>query len=140
GWPHPSSPWHAGEMAVQARAGSFEHMQGVGRRVIRGVMPEQHRDFFPLLPFVALGALDARGQPWATLLAGDAPGFVWSPDERHLRVDALPPDDDPLVDLLRPGASLALLGIELPTRRRNRANGRIEERDVLGFSMQVLQS
>jgi len=140
GWPHPSSPWHAGELAVQARAGSFDHMQGVGRRVIRGAMPEQHRDFFPLLPFVALGAVDARGQPWATLLAGGAPGFAWSPDETHLRIDALPPDDDPLAGLLRPGAALALLGIELPTRRRNRANGRIEERDALGFSLQVLQS
>jgi predicted pyridoxine 5'-phosphate oxidase superfamily flavin-nucleotide-binding protein len=138
-WPHAESPFHAGEQAVQARAGSRERMAEIGHRVMRTAMPAQHREFFPLLPFVVLGAVDDGGQSRATLLAGE-PGFVSSLDETHLRVDALPPDDDPLRPLLREGAALGLLGIELPTRRRNRANGRIAERDARGFSLHVLQS
>jgi len=138
-WPHAESPFHAGEQAVQARAGSRERMAEIGHRVVRAEMPAQHRDFFPLLPFVVLGAVDDGGQPWATLLAGE-PGFVSSPHATQLRIDALPPDGDPLRPLLREGAPLALLGIELPTRRRNRANGRIAARDDRGFALHVLQS
>lgn len=81
GWPHAESPFHAGEQAVQQRAGSRERMEEIGWHVIRGAMPEQHRAFFPLLSFVALGAADGDGQPHATLLAGPAPGFVTSPSE-----------------------------------------------------------
>lgn len=115
-------------------------MAEIGQRVVRGVMPQQHREFFPLLPFVVLGAVDAQGQPWATLLNGNAPGFVSSPDETTLRIDALPQAGDPLAGLLAPGAPLGLLGIELPTRRRNRANGTVGQRDDAGFSLAVTQS
>ena len=139
-WPHTESPFHAGEQAVQARAGSHARMAEVGPRVIRGVMPLQHREFFPLLRFVVLGAVDAGGQPWASWLVGRGAGFVTSPDETHLRIDALPSEGDPLRGLIHPGASLGLLGIELPTRRRNRANGRVADVDEHGFTLQVLQS
>lgn len=141
GWPHPHvAPFHAGERAAQAKVGVAQRMAEIGQRVVRGVMPQQHREFFPLLPFVVLGAVDAQGQPWATLLAGSVPGFVTSPDETTLRIDALPPAGDPLAGLLDPGAPLGLLGIELPTRRRNRANGRVGQRDDAGFSLDVTQS
>lgn len=141
GWPHPHvAPFHAGERAAQAKVGVAQRMAEIGQRVVRGVMPQQHREFFPLLPFVVLGAVDAQGQPWATLLAGSGPGFVTSPDETTLRIDALPPAGDPLAGLLDPGAPLGLLGIELPTRRRNRANGRVGQRDDTGFSLDVTQS
>ncbi len=138
--PDAASPFHAGEQAVQARAGSRERMAQIGPRVIRSAMPLQHREFFALLPFVVLGAVDDTGQPWATLLAGPAAGFVTSPDDTHLRIDALPPDGDPLRPLLHDGAPLALLGIELPTRRRNRANGRIVDAGTAGYGLHVLQS
>jgi predicted pyridoxine 5'-phosphate oxidase superfamily flavin-nucleotide-binding protein len=39
-----------------------------------------------------------------------------------------------------PGASLALLGIELPTRRRNRANGHVVALDEAGFRLRVEES
>jgi len=139
-WPHAEPPFHAGEQAVQARAGVHQRMAEVGPRVIRGEMPLQHREFFPLLPFVVLGTVDVEGQPWASWLVGDNTGFVTSPDETHLRIDALPAQDDPLRPLIRDGASLGLLGIELPTRRRNRANGRVLGVDTRGFTLHVLQS
>jgi len=139
-WPHDVSPFHRGEQAVQARVGSRERMAQVGQRAMRAAMPDQHREFFALLPFVVLGATDGAGQPWATLIAGANAGFVSSPDATHLRVDTLPPHDDPLADLLQPGAQLGVLGIELQTRRRNRANGRIGARDEHGFVLHVEQS
>lgn len=141
GWPHPNiAPFHAGERAAQAKVGVAERLAEIGHRVVRGVMPQQHRDFFALLHFVVLGAVDAQGQPWATLLAHDKPGFVTSPDETTLQIDALPPADDPLAGLLGAGAPVGLLGIEMPTRRRNRANGRVIAVDERGFLLKVLQS
>jgi uncharacterized protein len=131
--------FHAGERALQERAGVAERMARIGPQVIREQMPEQHRQFFELLPFIIVGSVDALGQPTASLLAAPA-GFVSSADARTLRVDALPRADDPLHDNLRPGAPLAVLGIQPHTRRRNRANGDVLERDALGFSLAVAQS
>jgi len=140
GWPHDESPFHRGEQAVQERVGARERMAQVGQRVVRAAMPDQHREFFALLPFVVLGSVDRAGQPWATLLAGADAGFARSTDATHLRIDALPAGDDPLAELLQPAAQLGLLGIDLPTRRRNRANGRIVQRDDQGFVLHVEQS
>ena len=139
-WPHAEPPFHAGEQAMQTRAGARERMAERGPRVIRGAMPEQHRAFFAQLPFVVLGAVDESGQPWASWLVGEGAGFVSSPDDTHLRIGALPPPGDPLRGLLRDGSTLGLLGIELPTRRRNRANGLVEQLDDEGFTLRVRQS
>lgn len=140
GWPHAASPFHAGEQAVQQRAGSRERMEQIGRHVLRGALPEQHRAFFALLNFVVLGAADDSGQPHATLLAGPRVGFVHAPDDGCLRIDALPAADDPLAGLLQPGRALGLLGIELQTRRRNRANGHVVQRNDSGFGLKIEQS
>ncbi|CAN5672552.1 pyridoxamine 5'-phosphate oxidase family protein [soil metagenome] len=132
--------FHAGEQAVQKRAGSFERMAQIGHHVIRGAMPEQHRRFFAQLPFIVVGAADVFGQSWATLLAGQGAGFAHALDATHLRIDARPSAGDPLADLLEPGADVGLLGIELPTRRRNRLNGRVTVVDARGFTVEVAQS
>jgi ferredoxin-NADP reductase/predicted pyridoxine 5'-phosphate oxidase superfamily flavin-nucleotide-binding protein len=118
-----ASPFHAGERQVQARLGVRE-IEDWARKVVRPVLPEEHRAFHTALPFLVAAARDARGRPWATLLAGDE-GFVRSPDERTLTIDARPVAGDALEDALAPGADLGLLGIELATRRRNRVNGRV---------------
>ena len=129
--------FHAGEQALQQRAGAFERMAEVGPRVIRSFMPDQHREFFAELPFVVLGTLDAQGQPWASVLAGP-PGFARSPDPQRLRIDALP--SLPGLSLLADGAPVAMLGIQPHTRRRNRMNGRVETLDSVGFAVRVGQS
>ncbi|MGH8355609.1 MAG: pyridoxamine 5'-phosphate oxidase family protein, partial [Pseudomonas sp.] len=51
-----------------------------------------------------------------------------------------PQADDPLAAQLRQGARLGLLGLELPTRRRNRMNGSAIETDADGFTVAVAQS
>lgn len=122
GSPITSSPWHPGETAIQATIGALDRMAEIGRRVVRGAMPEQHRAFFAHLPFVVLGSVDDRGEAWATLLAG-APGFVAAPDPTTLTLAVRPDPADPAAAGLRAGGAIGLLGIELHTRRRNRANG-----------------
>jgi len=77
------SPFHAGEQAMQSLVGVREVMEARGRQVIRDHMPDQHRDFFAALPFIVIGALDAKGHPWATVMAGP-PGFMDSPDPQVL--------------------------------------------------------
>jgi hypothetical protein len=69
-----------------------------------------------------------------------APGFASSPQPQRLRIDTLPEADDPLAANLRAGTGLGLLGIELPTRRRNRMNGRVEALSDGGFAVTVQQS
>lgn len=135
----PRNPFHAGEQAVQARLGVQERMLGIGQRVIRDFMPEQHRDFYAQLPFVLVGSLDPQGRPWASVLAGP-PGFMQSPQRRALNIEASPAPGDPLVHGLRPGAPVGFLGIELHSRRRNRINGRITAVGEGSFSVEVEQT
>jgi predicted pyridoxine 5'-phosphate oxidase superfamily flavin-nucleotide-binding protein len=135
----PRNVWHAGERRAQERAGTAEHMAEVGPHVIRPFMPDQHRELFAQLPFIVIGALDATGQPWASVLSG-LPGFVSSPHPQRLEIAAEPVEGDPLKDALRLGAPVGLLGIELPTRRRNRMNGFILAKDENGFAVEVEES
>jgi len=128
------SAFHEGERAVQARAGVRDKLEAIGQRNIRDHMPDQHRAFFEELPFLVLGAHDAGLRPWASLLVGQ-PGFVRSPDPRTLTIAALP---GPPVSVAV-GARVGLLGIQLETRRRNRANGTVTGLDV-GMVVQVEQS
>jgi predicted pyridoxine 5'-phosphate oxidase superfamily flavin-nucleotide-binding protein len=132
-------PFHAGERAVHAKLGIEQKMLGIGQRVIRDFMPEQHQRFYEQLPMVVVGAVDAEGQPWASVLCG-APGFIRAESADRLRVRARAPVGDPLGRLLVPGAALGMLGIELQTRRRNRVNGRVAAVADDGFCLQVEQT
>lgn len=127
-------PFHAGELAAQALAGVAS--RGAG---IRTFMPDQHRIFFAQLPWLFAGVLDREGWPLATALAA-APGFVESPTPTKLSIAALPAHDDPAFGAFRPGGPIGLLGLEFETRRRNRANGRIETVGAEGFAASVTQS
>src|SRR5579863_306852 len=133
------SPWHAGELALQRRAGVARQMDDVGRRVVRDHLIDQHREFYPLIPFVALGAVDADGDAWATLLAGE-PGFMHAPTPDAMRVNAMRDPRDPASAGIRDGAAIALIGVELHTRRRNRLNGVVSHSSERGFDIAVRQS
>jgi predicted pyridoxine 5'-phosphate oxidase superfamily flavin-nucleotide-binding protein len=133
------NPFHAGEQAVHERLGIRERMVGLGQRVIRTAMPEQHQRFFEQLPFILAGSVDVAGRPWASVLVGQ-PGFVQAPGAKRLDFHARPIPGDPLAEGLAPGAQLGFLGIELHTRRRNRVNGHVVALDAGGFSIEVDQS
>ena len=133
--------FHEGERAVQARVSPAvrARMAEIGPRVIRDFMPDQHREFFEQLPFVVAGTVDAGGQPWASILA-QPPGFIHSPDARHLLLRAQPLPGDPLQDTLIDGAAMGLLGLEPHTRRRNRMNGIVRGVNASGFAVELRQS
>jgi predicted pyridoxine 5'-phosphate oxidase superfamily flavin-nucleotide-binding protein len=128
------NPFHKGELIAQALAGVDPF-----NAPIRNRMPDQHRTFFPLLPFLALAVADADGWPLATLVQGP-PGFASSPDPARLDVAALPAPDDPVRIHLAAGAPVGMLGIDLGTRRRNRMNGVVAARGAAGFAVDVVQS
>ncbi|MDJ1159547.1 pyridoxamine 5'-phosphate oxidase family protein [Chelatococcus sp. SYSU_G07232] len=139
GWPHAGSPFHAGERAVQERAGVRDRVERIGRRVVRDFMPDQHRELFGELPFLIVGSLDAERRPWASILVG-RPGFVASPDARTLVITATAAFGDPGRENLAAGRPVGLLGIELQTRRRNRMNGTIVEAEPGRLTVRVGQS
>lgn len=104
-------------------------------------MPEEHRVFYThSIPFLPLTTRDATGRPWASLVSGGSinekgPGFVKSPSETELvmRLDLW--EGDPILDNLdlfdeesgrEESVSIAGLGIDFATRRRNIFSGWIE--------------
>jgi predicted pyridoxine 5'-phosphate oxidase superfamily flavin-nucleotide-binding protein len=128
------SHFHTDELTAQQRAGG-----GATGAGIRAFMPEQHRSFFGLLPYVFLGTVDEAGWPLATMLTGE-PGFVQSPENTILRIAALPETNDPARATVVPGRDIGVLGIDFATRRRNRVNGQIVAADALGLTVGVRQS
>jgi len=132
------SPWHRGEVEIQRSVGVDARMDGIGRRVIRDFLLDQHQAFFPQLPFLVVGSVDPTGAPWATIVAGQ-PGFVSSPDIHTLAIKAMRQPSDPADAGMEDGDPVGLLGIELHTRRRNRMNGTVR-RQAYGFDVTVGQS
>ncbi len=114
--------WHEGEKVLQEKLGVAERMEGVGQRVIRDFMPQQHRDFYAQAPFIVAGSVDKKGDAWATLLAGGA-GFISAPSPTRLDIQVPLDPQDPASAGMQTGEAIGLLGIELHTRRRNRVNG-----------------
>ncbi len=132
------SPFHHGEQRVQERLG-VRDIEAWARKVVRDHLPEQQRDFYTSLPFLVVSARDGKGRPWVTLLDGPD-GFVSSPDTRHLVIEAKPAQGDALEGSFKVGADIGILGIELATRRRNRANGRVVGNGLEGITFCVDQS
>jgi len=131
-------PFHDDELTAQELAGDPAARLEGRRAPIRPSMPDQHREFFPLLPYLFTATLDAAGGPMASVLAGPY-GFATSPDPTTLRIEALPRADDPAAPGFAAGAEIGLIGIDFTTRRRNRANGRIVARER-GLTVHVTQS
>ncbi|MCC2613725.1 pyridoxamine 5'-phosphate oxidase family protein [Neorhizobium petrolearium] len=129
-------PWHEGELALQAKAGAVEKMAAIGDRYIRPHLTEQHRSFFPELPFLVIGTVDDDGYPWATIRDGSK-GFLCSPDEWSLVANIGIDTSDPAEAGLHAEAAIGWLGIQLETRRRNRVNGVLRSRTDRDFELSV---
>jgi uncharacterized protein len=115
-------PFHEGELEVQRRGGVERNAKRIGNS-IHGEIPELARRFAAEREFLLVGAADAGGRVWATLLQG-APGFLSSPEPDRLRIAARAPAEDPLAETLNGPADVGTLLIDPATRRRMRLNGR----------------
>ncbi len=130
-----AGPFHRGELTAHVLAGTGTP----GATGIRPFMPDQHRDFFALLPYLFIATTDSDGWPIATVLTGE-PGFIQSPDSITLTVAATPRAGEPGADLFRRGRPFGGLGLDLATRRRNRVNGVIAAAGPGGMILDVRQS
>lgn len=134
-----NSPWHKGEQALQEKSGALDRMNKIGPRFIRPYMPDEHREFFNQLPFVVAGSVDRQGDAWASIISGHT-GFTSSPTPTSLDISTPLDPNDPVTKDLQDGTDLAILGIELETRRRNRVNGSVTGSSNTGFNFKVEHS
>jgi predicted pyridoxine 5'-phosphate oxidase superfamily flavin-nucleotide-binding protein len=134
--------WHPGEVAMQSKLGFAQAMSSSWQK-IEDRMREQHRIFHTgNLPFIPITTTDDEGRPWASLVAGadGEIGFVEGPDLKTLIVNARLWPGEPLLDTLNKWVDgngqnptsperylTAGIGIEFPTRRRNKFAGYIED-------------
>jgi predicted pyridoxine 5'-phosphate oxidase superfamily flavin-nucleotide-binding protein len=125
------APWHEGERALQREAGISDDPSVRMGLTVRDHLHDQQRRFFPQLPFVFLGTVDAGGAPWATLLAS-APGFLSIPYDHTFHVARTRLLDHPAEPGSREGSAAILLGIDKDARRRTRLNGRLRRVDGPG--------
>lgn len=129
--------FHPGERLVQERTGE-RSIALINGRHIHTAIPAAAQAFIALQRWCVIGAVDASGAVYASILTGE-PGFVRaSEDLSRLQVSLEDPHDQlatavPLSDL-RPGQSIAVLLIELEKRRRLRING-----TVASFSAKKLE-
>src|SRR5260370_6232078 len=113
---------HDGERAVQRRAGVERAAARVGRTIISWI-PGEYAEFLTGQTFVMVAGCDARGRPWASLMAGGA-GFARALDHRRLLLASQLPEADPLAAAFEPpGGSLGILAIQPGTPSRVRPNG-----------------
>ncbi|WP_171102044.1 pyridoxamine 5'-phosphate oxidase family protein [Ruegeria sp. HKCCD7255] len=139
GWDKEVSPYHPGEIELHSRLGRQEKQEKMGRFIHRPYMPDQHREFFAQLPFFIGGSVDSKGWPWASILFGN-PGFVSTPDDRTLSISGSAVQGDPYGQNAVAGSPVSYVGIELPTRRRNRVNGVVRHQEDGRTVVDVVQS
>ncbi|CAL9305709.1 pyridoxamine 5'-phosphate oxidase family protein [Streptomyces sp. SudanB66_2053] len=114
-------PYHHGELAVQERAGVSERAAVVSA-VVRTEIPAAAAVFLAEQPVLFIGAADARGNVWSSLLTGH-PGFITVTGPSSVRVAATLSAGDPLYRTLAGPARLGMIAMDPGTRRRMRMNG-----------------
>lgn len=135
--------FHAGERLVQERTGE-RGTALINSRGISPAIPTAARNFVGQQRWCIVGAADAAGALWACLLSGEL-GFVQASDElRSLQVTSSDPQGvlarmAPIADL-QPGQSIAVLLIELQTRRRLRINGHVAQASAQALEVAVGQA
>ncbi|MEP2651703.1 MAG: pyridoxamine 5'-phosphate oxidase family protein [Paraglaciecola sp.] len=131
--------WHKGEVTIQKLAGTYERMADIGPEFIREFMPQQHRDFFCTLPMIYIGYTDHISQTRASMLFGAA-NFIQSPSETELIINTQHSLGDYILDDIKVGGRVGLLGLEFETKRRNRASAIITEINQKNIRLKILQS
>jgi hypothetical protein len=137
-----NNAFHAGEIAVQVRAGE----RAIGERrgsMINDRLTDNMRAFLQLGDSAAAGAVGEDGAVWASLWCG-APGFL-SADATGERVTLLAALDHPVVadpvrQAVRVDAPLGVVVIDFMTRKRLRINGIVRRLDGAGLELGVRET
>lgn len=135
------SPFHEGELFVQARAGTLEQSRRLSSVIAPTIKPEAFA-FIEAQTHVFLGGKDHQSRIWASPVFGEK-GFIRVLDERRLSLDvsAALHVDGPLVWRdFKPGQALGLLCIDLANRRRYRMNVRIAEQSAGHWQLAIEQA
>ncbi|MDE2154795.1 MAG: pyridoxamine 5'-phosphate oxidase family protein [Xanthomonadaceae bacterium] len=138
-----TSPYHVGELRVQQRTGETGPASLNGRNIAPHV-PAPARGFVTQQDMVLLGTADPQGHLWATMVTGRS-GFAGvSDDLAEVRVRIEDPnkvlEKSAALRGLQANDSIAMLFIELSTRRRLRVNGMLTRADSAALEMHVEQS
>ena len=141
-----TAKYHAGEIAVQQRAG----VRDLAERSLKGLrdfVPAGAAHFLEQQSMLIIGAAAPTGLVWASLMYG-LPGFIRVVDERTVQINGRLPAEDPLYNALAASTALGTLAIELETRRRLRVNGdailrnatiHLQVREMFGNCQQYIQ-
>jgi hypothetical protein len=137
--PPGSEVFHAGEVAVQERAG--ERAVAVRRAtLIRDRLDDGMRAFLASQGAAAVGGMDADGALWASLWCG-TPGFLrGEPGGERLSLQTAldcPVPGDPVREAVRERTALGVLVIDFMARRRLRINGHLDRVDDAGLELGV---
>jgi uncharacterized protein len=129
--------YHPGELEVQTRAG----VRVEASRIIRSIhatVPPVAQDFLRNQRMIVLSSVDREDHVWASVLTGE-PGFIQTPDEQTIEINAMPQPFDPLVATIRGGGAIGMIAIEFATRRRIRVNGwaKSEQERIIVLTEQV---
>jgi hypothetical protein len=141
--------WHIGERRVRTKL-EFDKIPSISTQYmyIDGDLPPEHAEFHTnCLPFIPVTALDESNRPWGSILAGrdGEIGFIDYPRYTTLRINGRVWDGDPLREnarLLEKNGTMLIagIGIEFPTRRRNKLAGKVISVDWKGddFLLQLV--
>jgi uncharacterized protein len=110
---------HAGELHVQRMRNAPADQSSYISGAINDEMSSQHVDYYRQLQFLPIGALDASGKPWVTILCNPT---VTAPTNALLQVTARVNAADPFVVAARSSTSrpIQFAGVGIDFRRRSR--------------------
>ncbi|KAJ1301932.1 hypothetical protein OPQ81_000771 [Rhizoctonia solani] len=140
--------WHPGESSMHSILNTSQAVQ-FGHTMVRDHLPFEHRTSHTSnIAFLAITTLDSEGRPWVSLVASKngKPGFVESPSELELVVNADVWDGDPVRLNFDNGKGklIAGVGIEWATRRRNKFAGLVRDvtwdGELMKLDMKVTQA
>jgi hypothetical protein len=122
-----SADWgfHAGELAVQQRAGVRAEAARLEPMLEPGELGGGFGQFLAERTFAVLSARDGLGRLWASPLVGPA-GFMAVDSPTSLLISASISDGDPLLGLAS-GQAVGMIALEFALRRRVRLNGVLTE-------------
>jgi uncharacterized protein len=130
--------FHAGELAVQQRAGTREEAARLSPMLDPAELRGGIVAFLADRTFAVVTARDADGRLWSSPLTGPA-GFLEAVTPTTLAIHARLPAGDPLHGLPA-GQQAGLVVVEFATRRRVRVNGTLTAADGDALAIEVEQA